>query len=154
MLYNGSLTATKLTFLLQYYRIFGTGYMRKVIIAAFIFVALWSVSQLLVTIFNCSPIHKFWLPETPGTCIPNLPFWYVNAAGNIVTDVTVFVLPLPVLGKLNLRKGQKLGLIAIFCLGFFVSCAMDTASSSDSNLPHRHAPSPSSVSNTSSSATT
>ncbi|KAK4129174.1 hypothetical protein N657DRAFT_652645 [Parathielavia appendiculata] len=123
VLYNGSLTATKLTFLLQYYRILGTGHMRTVIIAAFVFVAMWSVSQLLVVIFTCNPIHKFWLPETPGTCIPNLPFWYYNAAGNIVTDVIVFVLPLPALTRLNLRKGQKLGLIGVFCLGFF-TCAI------------------------------
>jgi hypothetical protein len=121
VLYNGSLTATKLTFLLQYHRILGTGQMRKVIIAAFIFVALWSISQLLVVIFTCTPIEKFWLPETPGTCIPNIPFWYYNAAGNIVTDVIVFVLPLPVLSRLNLRRGAKLGLIGVFCLGFFVS---------------------------------
>ncbi|KAL2132608.1 hypothetical protein VTI74DRAFT_3598 [Chaetomium olivicolor] len=123
VLYNGSLTATKLTFLLQYYRILGTGQMRMIIIAAFVLVAMWSISQLLVVIFTCTPIHKFWLPETPGTCIPNLPFWYANAAGNIVTDVIVFVLPLPALTRLNLRRGQKLGLIGVFCLGFF-TCAI------------------------------
>ncbi|GAB1310585.1 Rhodopsin domain-containing protein [Madurella fahalii] len=123
VLYNGSLTATKLTFLLQYYRILGQGQMRKVITVAFVIVALWSISQLLVTIFNCTPIQKFWLPETPGTCIPNLPFWYINAAGNIVTDVIVFVVPLPALSRLNLRKGQKLALIGVFCLGFF-TCAI------------------------------
>ncbi|KAK4152519.1 hypothetical protein C8A00DRAFT_16162 [Chaetomidium leptoderma] len=124
VLYNGSLTAIKLTFLLQYHRILGmVGQMRKIIVIAFIFVALWSISQLLVVIFTCTPIHKFWLPETPGTCIPNLPFWYINAAGNIVTDVVVFVLPLPALSRLNLRKGQKLGLIGVFSLGFF-TCAI------------------------------
>ncbi|KAL2256213.1 hypothetical protein VTK26DRAFT_2018 [Humicola hyalothermophila] len=123
VLYNGSLTATKLTFLLQYYRILGTGYMKKVILAAGVFVALWSISQLLVVIFTCSPIHKFWLPETPGRCIPNIPFWYYNAAGNILTDVIIFVLPLPVLTRLNLRKNQKLGLIGVFSLGFF-TCAI------------------------------
>ncbi|KAK4041454.1 hypothetical protein C8A01DRAFT_14814 [Parachaetomium inaequale] len=123
VLYNASLTATKLTFLLQYHRILGTGTMRKAIAIAFVVVALWSVSQLLVTIFNCTPIHKFWDPETPGTCIPSLPFWYFNAAGNITTDVIIFVLPLPALCRLNLRKGQKLGLIGVFCLGFF-TCAI------------------------------
>lgn len=121
MLYNGSLTATKLTFLLQYYRILGTSQqMRRVIIAAFAIVALWSISQLLVVIFTCTPIHKFWLPETPGTCIPNLPFWYINAAGNIATDIIVFVVPLPALTRLNLRRGQKYALVGVFSLGFFV----------------------------------
>jgi len=94
--------------------------MRKAVIVAFVIVGLWSVSQLLVVIFTCSPIEKFWNSDLPGTCIPNLPFWYINAAGNIVTDVIVFILPLPSLSRLNLRKGQKLGLIGVFSLGFFV----------------------------------
>ncbi|KAL2021637.1 hypothetical protein VTK56DRAFT_6990 [Thermocarpiscus australiensis] len=123
VLYNASLTATKLTFLLQYYRIFGSGKTRKVVVSAFVFVELWSISQLLVVIFTCTPIHKFWLPETPGTCVPDLPFWYVNAAGNIVTDVIVFVIPLPALSRLHLRRGQKFALIGVFCLGFF-TCAI------------------------------
>ncbi|KAK0667334.1 hypothetical protein QBC41DRAFT_374776 [Cercophora samala] len=123
VLYNGSLTAIKITFLLQYWRILGTPQMRKVVMIAGVIVALWSISQLLVVIFTCVPIHRFWLPETPGTCIPNLPFWYINAAGNIVTDIIVFVVPLPALSKLNLKKNQKVALISIFCLGFF-TCAI------------------------------
>ncbi|KAK0632610.1 hypothetical protein B0T14DRAFT_418870 [Immersiella caudata] len=123
VLYNGSLTAIKIAFLLQYYRILTTQRMRRVITGALIFVALWSISQLLVTIFTCTPIEKFWKPEVEGTCIPNLPFWYINAAGNILTDVIVFATPLPALGALNLRKSQKLMLLGIFSLGFF-TCAI------------------------------
>ncbi|KAK5655401.1 hypothetical protein OQA88_5671 [Cercophora sp. LCS_1] len=123
VLYNGSLTAIKISFLLQYYRIFSTAKMRRIITWASAFVGLWSVSQLLVTIFTCTPIDKFWSPELPGTCIPNLPFWYINAAGNILTDVTVFLVPLPALGSLNLRKAQKIILLGIFSLGFF-TCAI------------------------------
>jgi hypothetical protein len=121
VLYNASLTATKLTFLLQYYRILGSGPMKRAIIVAFVIVALWSTSQLLVNIFQCTPIHRFWVPDIPGTCIPPLPFWYINAAGNIVTDIIVFIIPLPALSRLNLRRGQKFALVGVFSLGFFVS---------------------------------
>ncbi|KAH6853957.1 hypothetical protein B0I37DRAFT_410081 [Chaetomium sp. MPI-CAGE-AT-0009] len=125
VLYNASLTATKFTFLLQYHRIFGTGTVRTniVIVVAIVIIALWSISQLMVAIFTCTPIPKFWHPEIPGTCIPSLPFWYFNAAGNIITDIIIFVLPMPALCRLNLRRGQKLGLIAVFSLGFF-TCAI------------------------------
>ena len=44
--------------------------------------------------------------------------WFSNAALNILTDLIVFILPLPVIGKLNLAKGQKYSLLGIFCLGF------------------------------------
>lgn len=124
VLYNASLTATKITFLLQYWRILNTAQMRRVIMIAGVFVALWSISQLLVVIFTCTPIEKFWLADqVPGTCIPNLPFWYINAAGNIVTDVTVFIVPLPALARLKLRRNQKIALLGVFCLGFF-TCAI------------------------------
>ncbi|KAK0751657.1 hypothetical protein B0T18DRAFT_403057 [Schizothecium vesticola] len=123
VLYNASLTAIKITFLLQYYRIFTTAGMRRVVTGALAFVSLWSISQLLVTIFTCTPIEAFWSPEKGGTCIPNLPFWYINAAGNILTDVIVFVVPLPALGGLNLRRSSKMLLLGIFSLGFF-TCAI------------------------------
>ena len=91
VLYNASLTGIKLTFLLQYYRVLSTQRMRKVIIWALVFVSMWSISQLLIVIFTCTPIEAFWrselITEGKGKCIPNLPFWYINAAGNIVTDV-------------------------------------------------------------------
>ncbi|KAK0730871.1 hypothetical protein B0H67DRAFT_639320 [Lasiosphaeris hirsuta] len=120
VLYNASLTAIKIAFLLQYHRILVIRHMRRVVIAALTFVSLWSISELPITIFNCVPIEKFWLADSaPETCIPNLLFWYHNTAGNILTDVIVFVLPLPALGGLNLRKSQKIMLLGIFSLGFF-----------------------------------
>lgn len=79
---------------------------------------MWSVSQLLIVTFPCSPVQKFWHTELPGRCVPNLPFWYINAAGNIATDLAIFIMPLPVLNKLQLRKKQKYFLMAIFSLGF------------------------------------
>ena len=121
MLYNASLTAVKFTFLTQYYRVFRVKKMQKIILVAGVLVGCWALSQLLIVIFNCNPVNKFWDQSVPGYCIPNLPFWYINAAGNIVTDVTIFVLPLPVLRHLNLQRSQKILLIGIFSIGFFVS---------------------------------
>ncbi|KAL1845105.1 hypothetical protein VTK73DRAFT_1122 [Phialemonium thermophilum] len=123
VMYNATLMSVKMTFLLQYYRVFTVRKMRKVILVAMVIIGCWSLSQLLVAIFNCNPIPRFWDMSLKGTCIPNLPFWYINAAGNIATDVAIFVLPIPVLGSLQLRRPQKLLLIAIFSLGFF-TCAI------------------------------
>ncbi|RYP39580.1 hypothetical protein DL767_002128 [Monosporascus sp. MG133] len=122
--YNATLTSVKLTFLLQYYRVFAVRKnMRRTIIITLVIVGCWCLSQLLIVIFNCSPIEKFWTPTLPGRCIPNLPFWYINAAGNLATDVAIFLLPLPALRSLNLRNPQKLFLMGIFSLGFF-TCAI------------------------------
>lgn len=116
--YNASLTAVKISFLLQYYRVFTVRYMRRILLAALAIIGCWCLSQLLVVIFTCQPIAGFWDRSIPSTCIPNLPFWYINAAGNIVTDVAIFVLPLPVIRGLKLARAQKLVLVGIFSLGF------------------------------------
>lgn len=117
--YNASLLAIKMTFLLQFWRIFSAnGKMRRVILVAGTFIVGWGISQVLVEIFICTPIATFWDRSTGGTCIPNYPQWYINAGGNIITDIAVFVIPLPVIWKLKMRKGQRIILLGIFCLGF------------------------------------
>lgn len=120
-MYNATLMSIKFTFLLPYYRVFRVKKVQKIVVGVGVLIGCWALSQLLIVIFNCSPVNKFWDDTVPGTCIPNLPFWYINAAGNVVTDVSIFVLPLPVLKSLNLQRPQKILLMGIFSLGLFVS---------------------------------
>ncbi|KAF7536281.1 hypothetical protein G7054_g4656 [Neopestalotiopsis clavispora] len=108
-----------MTFLAQYYRVLAIKKTRLVLKILMLVIGGWSLSQVFVGIFICQPVAKFWNDSLDGHCIPNLPQWYINAAGNIVTDIAVFILPLPVLGHLHLPKQQKLILLGIFSLGFF-----------------------------------
>ncbi|GAB1319871.1 Rhodopsin domain-containing protein [Madurella fahalii] len=119
VMYCASLLAIKLTFLFQYYRVLAVQHMRVVYIVGIVIVGGWALSQVLVGIFICSPIDGFWDSTVQSTCIPNIPQWYINAAGNIITDIAVFALPLPALWKLHLPRSQKLVLLGIFSLGFF-----------------------------------
>ncbi|KAK4171790.1 hypothetical protein QBC36DRAFT_390887 [Triangularia setosa] len=122
VMYCCALLSLKLTFLFQYYRVLAVQHMRIVYLVAIFVVGGWALSQVLVGIFICTPIRAFWFGVQSiegATCIPNIPQWYINAAGNILTDVAVFALPLPALWKLNLPRGQKYVLIGIFSLGFF-----------------------------------
>lgn len=118
VLYNVTTALIKLTFLCQYYRVLAVHQMKRVIWILGTFIMAWAISQICVVIFTCNPVSKFWQTDLPGTCIPNLPFWYINAAGNIVTDLAIFIMPLPVLNKLQLRRKQKYFLLGIFSLGF------------------------------------
>ena len=92
--------------------------MRITLLVALVIIGCWCTSQLLIVIFNCQPINGFWDSSVKAKCIPNLPFWYINAAGNIATDIAIFILPLPVIGNLKLAKAQKYVLLGIFSLGF------------------------------------
>ncbi|KAI2782492.1 hypothetical protein F4815DRAFT_43507 [Daldinia loculata] len=121
-LYNTGLMFVKLTFLTQYYRVLAIKKMRTTLITAMILIGCWSMSQIAVGIFICDPVSGFW-EKSAGSCIGNYPQWYINAAGNIATDIAIFVLPLPVLRHLHLPKAQRLVLIGIFSFGFF-TCAI------------------------------
>ncbi|KAH7394663.1 hypothetical protein BKA66DRAFT_598731 [Pyrenochaeta sp. MPI-SDFR-AT-0127] len=97
--YNASLLAIKISFILQYYRAFSIRRMRIALYVTLIIITCWGLSQVLMFVFTCQPISAFWdRTTTPDVrCIPNTPSWYINAAGNIATDIIIFVLPLPII---------------------------------------------------------
>jgi hypothetical protein len=117
-MYCSGLMFLKMTFLFQYYRVLAVQHMRIVYLVSMFIVGGWAFSQVMVGIFTCNPISGFWDQTIEAKCIPNIPQWYINAAGNIITDVAVFCLPLPALWKLQLAKSSRLMLIGIFSLGF------------------------------------
>lgn len=75
---------------------------------------LWAV---LSAIFNCLPVNAFWDVTITGGCIPKGFLWYFNAGMNIVTDLLILALPLPVLSHLQLRPRQKIGIFLVFATG-------------------------------------
>lgn len=117
--YYACLGTVKTAILLQYLRVFAVK-MRKITLVALVLIGLWSTALVLVSVLACRPIRGFWDKSvTNARCVPDLPQWYVNAAGNIATDILIFALPIPVLWRLNLPRSQRLSLIGIFGLGFF-----------------------------------
>ncbi|KAI5921680.1 hypothetical protein F4810DRAFT_712297 [Camillea tinctor] len=121
--YNACLLFAKLTFLTQYYRVLTIKKMQIVLVIAMVVIGMWGASQVFLAIFLCNPVAGFWDSSPDARCIPTPLEWYINATGNIVTDITIFILPMPVLGHLNLPKAQRVMLIGIFSLGFF-TCAI------------------------------
>ncbi|KAK1752621.1 hypothetical protein QBC47DRAFT_305893 [Echria macrotheca] len=119
LLYHAGLLAAKMTFLLQYYRILAIQRMRIVYIVAIVIVGLWGFAQVLIALLICRPIQGLWDKTIEADCMPNAPQIYVNAAGNIITDITIFLLPMPAIKHLNLRRNSKIMLFGIFSLGFF-----------------------------------
>jgi hypothetical protein len=43
-----------------------------------------------------------------------------NAALNLITDIAIFILPMPVILRLNMSIGSKIGLVILFSMGFFI----------------------------------
>jgi fucose permease len=76
----------------------------------------------LINIFQCRPVQAAFDPYTqaPG-CLSLLTQFICSAPINIVTDLAILALPLPVLTSMRLPFRQKIILVFTFALGIFVT---------------------------------
>jgi hypothetical protein len=75
---------------------------------------LWCV---LSSILNCIPVNAFWDASVQGSCIPRSFLWFFNAAINIVTDLVILIMPIPVLSHLQISWKRRFGLMLLFAVG-------------------------------------
>ena len=116
VLYNLSQILTKISFLLQYRRIF-SGRTRLVCLGLIGFLAVWGVIQEVLVGMSCVPVAVF-VPSRADRCVNALVVWYLTSIMNIVTDFAVFTTPMPAIRGLALRRKQKILVASIFGLGF------------------------------------
>ncbi|KAG5996482.1 hypothetical protein E4U52_006552 [Claviceps spartinae] len=123
-IYQIGISFFKIALLISYLRLLqGTDHRsyRLVVWGTIAVVFLAHLGCALSLIFACSPVEKSWKPWVPGTCLKPGPSFTGYAVVTIVSDVVVAVLPIPVLLKLSVRLGKKVGLIGIFMLGLFTT---------------------------------
>ncbi|PYI09979.1 integral membrane protein [Aspergillus sclerotiicarbonarius CBS 121057] len=96
-----------------------------VLIISLVFVALCCIVFLLVSIFQCTPIHAFWdlEPMYPYHCVNYGAAVFSASTVNISTDFLCTILPMPLIWNLKLPARQRLAVISIFGLGIVVNIA-------------------------------
>ncbi|KAI8287583.1 hypothetical protein K4K60_012340 [Colletotrichum sp. SAR11_57] len=78
----------------------------------------YSAALFFALIFACDPIAMSWdVTITEGTCIDRPAIYIATAVANIVSDVMIFSLPIPIVVKLQIPRRQKIGLFFIFAVG-------------------------------------
>ncbi|KAJ6085847.1 Major facilitator superfamily domain general substrate transporter [Penicillium sp. IBT 16267x] len=77
----------------------------------------------LVNILQCRPVSAAWLAQLPSDahCIDILTLYLSSSPVNIVTDLAILFLPMPILTQMHLPKKQKIILVITFGFGFFVA---------------------------------
>ncbi|KAL2191501.1 hypothetical protein L209DRAFT_768945 [Thermothelomyces heterothallicus CBS 203.75] len=123
IVYNVAVCLTKISILLQYKRIFNNTMLRKIITAGLVFLTCWGATLCFLLPMVCMPVAKFWRPEIDGFCLDSGTIWYVMAGVNVVTDFSLFTMPIPVISSLQLPRKQKGILLIVFALGIF-PCAV------------------------------
>lgn len=78
-----------------------------------------TIEEVFVVIFQCNPVSKAWDASgtAGGKCLSLSVFYYISFAIRLVTDIALFVLPIPNLLKLKMNVGKRAGLLFMFGLG-------------------------------------
>lgn len=82
-----------------------------------VYVSLYTLATGIATIFQCVPIARAWNKDLSGFCVQPTAQWYSFAVFNILAELIIFFLPMPLIRKLQLPRQQKIGLFVIFALG-------------------------------------
>ncbi len=80
---------------------------------------LWMIVNFVVLIFQCKPVEYSWDRGRAdgGTCI-RLNVYYALACGiSMVMQIAVFLLPLPIVQRLQIARSKKWGLGLAFSVG-------------------------------------
>lgn len=118
IVYLISLLGYKFAILLLYLRLFGVDKnFRYSTWTVMFFVFGYLFSNLLTQIFGCAPVDKFWKPKTPGHCLVLTKAVYAYGSMNFISDLFIFVLPLPMIWRLKLSRKEKLGVTLVFMSG-------------------------------------
>lgn len=68
--------------------------------------------NLLTQLFGCTPINKNW-----GHCIVSTRVGLAYGSLNFISDLFIFVLPMPMVWRLQLSRRGKLGVTLVFMSG-------------------------------------
>lgn len=114
---------TKAAVLLLYRRVFDAPGVKawgvsfhKTIMLLLALVAAAFVAVELTSIFACVPVVRRWNKAIHGTCVDADSY----AALNIASDIIIFILPVPLIIRLQIPTRQKVALALIFSLGAFL----------------------------------
>ena len=116
--YHFAVMLSKLCILCLYLRIFTTRTYRRITKGLAAVLIVFCFACVLVTSLSCRPFAYIWDNTIEGGyCIDLLAFFRSVSIPNLVTDLIILVLPLPVIWKLHVTFAQKVGLTFTFLTG-------------------------------------
>ncbi|TVY27489.1 putative membrane protein [Lachnellula hyalina] len=118
-LYPGAVTFPKLSIVCLYLRIFTK---KRYQYAAYAICAILVINLIILWCFDfamCVPFRYQWNKLIHGHCIDQNALFTWISIPNLVTDVAILALPLPVIYQLKCTRGQKVGVTITVLTGSF-----------------------------------
>ena len=120
-MYNSVTAVTKISILLFYRRVFpreATTRRWRII--------LWTLGSLISgngvaaffgTAFQCFPVARMWNQHITGSCMNQSIVIRLNGVYNLITDIAILILPMPIVWQMRLENSKKIAVTSIFLLG-------------------------------------
>ena len=117
-LWSASNTFVKLSILHLYSTIFTNNKSFKICVYTLISLCIgYAISDWLKLFLICRPFEYSWNKSIEGECADALQGWLVTGIMNLLLDVGIVVLPLPLLWRLHLSISKRIGLTLMFTIG-------------------------------------
>ncbi|KAF3165567.1 hypothetical protein TWF106_006195 [Orbilia oligospora] len=104
----------------------GTGKHIETIIAIWSTIGLvlaYTIAIEFVYMFECPKPSMSWSVTFPTGCMNLSVLYYTSASINILTDILILCLPIPVLMTIQIQKRKRIALVGIFFIGFIAVLA-------------------------------
>ncbi|KEQ70870.1 hypothetical protein M436DRAFT_52556 [Aureobasidium namibiae CBS 147.97] len=122
IMYSITMLFSKMSILLLYRRVFPINNFAKRWWAVVAFTVAYSLGAIFASLFQCRPMESAWsIDITPEYCISTEKFYTANAALNVVSDILILLLPVPIVWGLNTDVRKKVILTGLFSMGS-ISC--------------------------------
>ncbi|GFZ48389.1 hypothetical protein JCM24511_06137 [Saitozyma sp. JCM 24511] len=121
VLYNPAIVATKTAILILYYRIAAAHqFLRCASLFTMTVINIAGIVLTFIYIFQCRPVDAAF-SMVDGTCIDIVAVYLSSMPINVLTDIVILLLPLPILTSLRMEFREKVILVATFIVGGFVT---------------------------------
>lgn len=118
VIYVPCLGFAKLSLLLLYRRLAPQKWFHICIYIIMFIVAGYSFAIIFALVFTCNPIEKNWDASIlEGSCINRSAIYVMTAVVNIVTDVMIILVPVPIIIKVQMPRIQRFGVMCMFAVG-------------------------------------
>lgn len=114
----------KIAILIFYLSLSPVQWFRTCVWATIALISVYSPIIFFMLLFTCRPVSSvFDLSVTAESCLDQTSLYIATAVMNILTDVILFVMPIPMILGLRMPVAQKWGVIAVFAIGSaYVPC--------------------------------
>jgi hypothetical protein len=107
----------KLSILWLYQRVFTVEVFQRWAWGLMAVVGCYGVSFLVVFLTNCEPVDQLWNPQPDGHCRDQQYSDYATIGINLVLDIAILVLPMPMVWRLKMALNKKIIVTVMFSLG-------------------------------------